>query len=180
MRMEHDTSQVGSLFETTPSPEMHYTVYRVIEDSLCRFLYSPFVLEHCFARSVHVHNPPPGSGQAGKNRVPLSLPLPLRMLPPQVARSVRYKFPSCAVGATSAHHSLHRPVLSQNRSRGSRGALSHHTHTHTLLSPCTFAFPSGSRTLLGSEEQPRTHKLGLSILATPCISGVALFIRGSV
>jgi len=62
--------------------------------------------------------------------------------------------------------------------RLARSPLTSHTHTRSLslspslpfvscLSPlCCFAFLSGSRTHLGSEELPRTHKLGLTIFAT--------------
>jgi len=51
------TSQVGSLFGPTSSPETHNAIYRVIKDSLVRSLILFLFLEHRLAHSVYVYNP---------------------------------------------------------------------------------------------------------------------------
>jgi len=50
----HGSLQVGSLFGTIPPPESHNTMYRVIGDSFCMFLYFSFVLEHFLLHSIQV------------------------------------------------------------------------------------------------------------------------------
>jgi len=132
----HDSSQVGSQFGIILPPETHYTMHRVIEDSLRTFVYSPFILEHRLVRGVHVHNPP-RLAPAKHRRIEPHIPfLSARVLASSHSlRALRIPQPCRAVGATRAHHSLRRHVSSQHRSSGSRGALSHHTHTHSLLPP---------------------------------------------
>lgn len=170
----HDTSQVGSLFRTTPPPETHYTAYRAIEDSLCTFLRSPFVLEHRLACSIHVHNPPlPGSGQQARIQ-PLSFPFPIRMPTSSrpFARYVRYKSPSHVVGVTSAHHGLCHHVLSQHCS-AAHAELSCIIHTNTPsllffspLSPSRLRSPFGIANPSSDLKNNPELTSALTILAT--------------
>jgi len=68
------------------------------------FLYSPSVLEHHLVRSVHAT--PPRLAPAKQARIQPTFPsFSACVLPPQIARYIRYKSTSCAVGAMSTHHS---------------------------------------------------------------------------
>jgi len=148
------------------SPDSHFTVYRIIQDSFRMFLYSPSVLDpqllHRLARSVYVHDPPHLTPPTGKQariqpHFPFLFPfacvrfkhfLPLRI--PQLCRG------SCEYPSRSAFaFSFVLSRLIQHRTSGSRGAISCHTHTLSL----SFA-PSRSPRERGPASDltfPRTH-----------------------
>ena len=121
----------------------------------CTFLYSPFVLEHRLAPSLHVHNPSSGSGQVGKNTAHFPFLFPFAC-PPQVARYVCYEFPSqpCRWGHECSSRSASLRPVSTSFERLARSPLALNTHTHTgtfspsshLSPPRAFAFPSSETT----------------------------------
>jgi len=163
----HDTLPVGPSFGIHASPDSRFTAYRTNWDSLYVSLFS-FVLEHRFAPSVHVHNPPPpwpGSGQVrntthfpflSRSRAHLRSPVTSVTNSPAVSLKPRVPITVCVVTSCL-------DIVQAARAEPSRVT---HTRTHFLsffspLSPSRLRFP-----FLGSEGQPRTHKVGLTILAT--------------
>ena len=125
----HNTLHVGSLFRTTPSPETHDTLYRVIEDTIRTFPYSPFVLGHHLVHNVHVYNHLCSAQSRHRNTAlfpPLSARMPLKspVSPLQIPQSCcwSHEGPSWSASPRPASASFERLT---------RSPFASHTHTHT-------------------------------------------------
>ena len=99
----------------------------------CTFVYSPFILKHRLAPSVHVHNPARLAPAKGGKNTPLFLPFPVRVpaassltpvTNPQLCRW------SCEASSLSASSRPHLSIL-----RAREPSRITHKHTHILSLP---------------------------------------------
>ena len=158
----HDTSPIRPSLGLHVSPDSHFTVYRIIQDSFRTFLYSPSALDYRFlhrlACSVHVHNPP-RLGPAKQARIQPHFPflflfacvyLKHFLRPVRIPQLCHWSRESPSRSALT--FSLVLSYLIQHRTSGSCGAISEPsrvTHTHTPsfpfpLSPLCLPFPLGN------------------------------------
>jgi len=156
-RARHLASQ--TLFGPTPSPETHLTVYRTILPSFCMFLCLSFVLDFPLLVTLC-------SLIARAETIRVLVFNPLAWLRPKEAKknpldAIDDSFPIFLFACRRRLKSpFYAPLRSPSRVLGFSGTRP------VSFSPRAFAFPSGSRTRIRSQNYPRTHKRGFTTCAT--------------